>query len=60
MIVSKTLNRDLTSLEVSNPYPIPEELERKELEKKLNWQPLAYDEDTRTRSGSPIPPRENV
>lgn len=45
-IVSKTLDRDLTALEVSNPYPIPENLERKELEKKLNWHPLAYDEDT--------------
>jgi SOS-response transcriptional repressor LexA len=45
-IVSKTLDKDLTSLEVSNKYPVPEELEDMDLGKKLNWYPIAYDDDT--------------
>jgi hypothetical protein len=31
---------------VSNPYPIPENLLNNDLGQKLNWTPLAYDEDT--------------
>ncbi|MGB2956523.1 MAG: helix-turn-helix domain-containing protein [Anaerolineales bacterium] len=42
---SLTLDQDLTNLESSNPYPIPEVLINKEYGQKLNWIPLAYSEE---------------
>ena len=36
----------MPNIEVSNPYPIPEDLIDKELGQKLNWAPIAYDDDT--------------
>jgi hypothetical protein len=43
---SLTFDKDTPQIVVSNPYPIPENLLNKDLGQKLNWTPLAYDEDT--------------
>ena len=43
---SLTFDKDTPQLVVANSYPIPEDLIDKELGQKLNWTPLAYDEDT--------------
>jgi SOS-response transcriptional repressor LexA len=45
-ITSKTFDKDTPSLEMAQEYPIPEELTKEELGQKLNWYPLAHDEDT--------------
>jgi len=38
-----TLDEDMTTLEVSNKYPIPEELLEKEYGQKYFWAPVAFD-----------------
>ena len=43
---STTFDKDTPQLVMANQYPIPEELTDKQLGKKLNWAPLAYDEGT--------------
>lgn len=43
---SLTFDRDTPQLVMANPYPITENLLDKDLEQKLNWTPLAYDEET--------------
>ena len=43
---SLTFDKDTPQMVMSNPYPIPEKLLNKDLGQKLNWTPLAYDEDT--------------
>jgi SOS-response transcriptional repressor LexA len=45
-IASKTLDKDITSFETAQWYPIPEDLTDPELEQMLNWYPLAYEEST--------------
>ena len=45
-IASKTYDEDLHSLLLAQQYPIPANLDDPELKQKLNWTPLAYDEDT--------------
>ena len=45
-IYSLTHDNDLLSLEASNPYPIPEDLIDKDLGQKLNWTPIAYEDET--------------
>jgi SOS-response transcriptional repressor LexA len=65
-IHSLTLDGEMPNLEVSNPYPIPEDLVEEEYKQKLHWWPLSYSEETedylldRTEEGSipigPIPP----
>jgi SOS-response transcriptional repressor LexA len=42
-IHSLTMDKDMTNLEVSNEYPIPEELLDKDLEQKYHWAPIAFD-----------------
>lgn len=42
-IASKTLDKEIVSFETAQWYPIPESLTDPELEQKLNWYPLAYD-----------------
>ena len=41
----------MPNFEISNPYPIPEELIDKELRQVLNWVPLAFTEDNQTHIG---------
>jgi SOS-response transcriptional repressor LexA len=43
---SLTMDKDMPNFEVSNPYPIPNDLIDSELGKKLNWYPIAYSEVT--------------
>ncbi len=43
-IGSKTFDKEIDSLEMAQQYPIPESLTKPELEQRLNWYPLAYDE----------------
>jgi SOS-response transcriptional repressor LexA len=43
-IGSKTFDKEIDSLEMAQQYPIPENLTNPELEQRLNWYPLAYDE----------------
>ena len=45
-IGSKTFDKEIDSLEMSLQYPIPENLTNPELEQRLNWYPLAYDDET--------------
>ncbi len=45
-IYSLTHDKDSHSLEVSNQYPIPEDLLDKKLGQRLNWTPLALGEET--------------
>ena len=45
-IGSKTFDKEIDSLEMSLQYPIPENLSNPELEQRLNWYPLAYDDET--------------
>lgn len=45
-ISSLTADRDLESLELSNPYPIPEKLIDASLGQRLNWLPLAFGKET--------------
>lgn len=45
-IAAKTLDKDIVSYETAQWYPIPENLTDPELEQKLNWYPLAYDDTT--------------
>lgn len=42
-----TLDKDLTTLEVANEYPIPEELLKKEYDQKYIWAPVSF-------SGTPV------
>jgi SOS-response transcriptional repressor LexA len=44
-IISFTLDKDMPSLEVSNPYPRPETTINKEYGQKLNWVPIGYDQE---------------
>ncbi len=44
-IGSKTYDRDTPAFELAQTYPIPEALTKWELGQKLNWYPLAWDED---------------
>ena len=43
---SLTYDKDTPQLIMASQYPIPEKLLDKDLGQKLNWTPLAYDEDT--------------
>ena len=43
---SLTYDKDTPQLIMARQYPIPENLLNKDLGQKLNWTPLAYDEDT--------------
>jgi SOS-response transcriptional repressor LexA len=43
---SLTYDQDTPQLVMANKYPIPEQQLNKDLGQKLNWTPLAYDEDT--------------
>jgi SOS-response transcriptional repressor LexA len=43
---SLTFDKDTPQLVMASQYPIPEKLLNKDLGQKLNWTPLAYDEDT--------------
>ena len=43
---SLTYDQDTPQLVMANQYPIPEQQLNKGLGQKLNWTPLAYDEDT--------------
>ena len=43
---SLTFDKDTPQFVMANPYPIPEKLINKDLGQKLNWTPLAYDEET--------------
>jgi hypothetical protein len=43
---SKTFDKDMTTSEMAQDYPIPETLSHPEYEQKLNWYPLAYSEKT--------------
>lgn len=45
-VCSYTFDRNTISFETDLPYPIPENLKKKDLEQWLNWIPLAYDDDT--------------
>jgi len=45
-IHSLTLDEDIDSLEVSNTYPISEELIDKSRKQRFNWTPLAFDDAT--------------
>jgi len=45
-IASKTLDKDLKSLETAQWYPFPENLANPEIEQLFNWYPLAHDEAT--------------
>jgi SOS-response transcriptional repressor LexA len=45
-IGSKTFDKEIDSLEMAQQYPIPEKLTNPELEQRLHWYPLAYDEQT--------------
>lgn len=45
-IFSLTLDKDMPNLEVSNTYPMPENMIDPELGKKFNWAPLAFDNDS--------------
>ena len=47
-LFSLTLDRDLTTLEASNPYPIPGDLINKEYGQKLQWAPLCYSDETQS------------
>ena len=38
-----SLDKDMTSIEVSNEYPIPEDLLKKEYGQKYYWAPVAFD-----------------
>jgi SOS-response transcriptional repressor LexA len=42
---SLTFDQDTPQLVMANQYPIPEQLLNKDLGQKLNWVPLAYDEE---------------
>jgi SOS-response transcriptional repressor LexA len=42
-IYALSLDKDMTNLEVANPYPVPEELLDKDLEQKYHWAPVAFD-----------------
>ena len=43
---SLTYDKNTPQLIMASQYPIPEDLLNKDLGQKLNWTPLAYDEDT--------------
>jgi SOS-response transcriptional repressor LexA len=43
---SLTYDENTPQLVMANPYPIPEEQINEDLGQKLNWAPLAYDEET--------------
>jgi len=43
---SLTYDKDTPQLIMARQYPIPEDLLNKDLGQKLNWTPLAYDDDT--------------
>jgi hypothetical protein len=45
-IASKTYDKETSSFETAQDYPIPEELTNPEIEQELNWYPLAYDVET--------------
>jgi len=45
-IVSKTMDREIHSIETAIWYPIPNNLIDPELDQMLNWYPLAYDDQT--------------
>ena len=45
-IYSLTLDKDLDNLEVSNQYPIPDDLLDTSSSQRFNWTPLAYDATT--------------
>ena len=45
-IYSLTYDKDTEGIEVANQYPIPEDLLNKDLQQRLNWTPLAYNEET--------------
>lgn len=45
-ISSKTMDREIHSLETAIRYPIPNDLIDPELDQMLNWYPVAYDENT--------------
>lgn len=45
-IASKTFDRDIHSFEMAQQYPIPEELTNPEHGQRLNWYPLAYNEES--------------
>jgi SOS-response transcriptional repressor LexA len=45
-IASKTLDREILSLETAIRYPIPNDLIDPEFDQMLHWHPLAYDENT--------------
>ncbi len=45
-IAAKTMDREIHSFETAIWYPIPNDLIDPELEQRLNWYPLAYDEET--------------
>ncbi|MCK4975670.1 MAG: hypothetical protein KAS36_01920 [Anaerolineales bacterium] len=43
---SLTFDKDTPQMVMANQYPIPENQLNKDLGQKLNWTPLAYNEDT--------------
>lgn len=45
-IYSLTHDKDTMGIEVANQYPIPEDLLNKDHEQRLNWAPLAFNEET--------------
>jgi len=45
-IYSLTMDQDMDSIEVSNQYPIPENLLDTSWGQRYNWTPLAYDDET--------------
>jgi hypothetical protein len=46
-IGSKTFDKEIDSLEMAQQYPIPEDLSNPELEQRLHWYPLAYNDETK-------------
>jgi SOS-response transcriptional repressor LexA len=46
LVASKTYDEMTPSLVVAQQYPIPEKLGNPDIKQKLNWYPLAYDEES--------------